>query len=119
MNRQEKQACISAVRADFLQSSATFVVEVQGLTVPQVQTLRTGIRKEHGRLQVVKNTLGWAALEGVPVLSGLEKSLRNQVALVFAQDDPVAVARVLCKYAREHQRLVIVAGSLGARIMNH
>lgn len=118
MNRQEKQSCITEVRQEFLQSAATFVVEVQGLTVGQMQSLRSSLRKDQGKLQVVKNTLGKYALAEVPQLRGLEKSLRSQVAIVFAHEDPVAIARTLCNYAKTYERLGIVAGSLGLQVID-
>lgn len=118
MNRQKKQSCITEVRQEFLQSSATFVVGVQGLTVGQMQTLRMSLRKDDGKMQVVKNTLGKYALAEVPQLHSLEKALRTQVALVFAHEDPVAIARTLCKYAKAHERFSIVAGTLGSQVID-
>jgi large subunit ribosomal protein L10 len=118
MNRQKKQSCITEVRQEFLQSNATFIVGIQGLTVGQMQHLRTSLRKDQGRMQVVKNTLGKYALAEVPQLHGLAQSLHSQVALVFAHEDPVAIARVLCKYAKNYDRLSIVAGALGFQVID-
>lgn len=118
MNRQQKQSCITEVRQEFLKSSATFVVGIQGLTVAQVQSLRSSLRKDQGKLQVVKNTLGRSALSEVGHLQGLEQLLRNQVAIIFAHEDPVVVARSLCKFAKTNERFQIVAGSLGSQVIN-
>lgn len=119
MSRQKKQSCITEVRQEFLQSNATFVVGIQGLTVGQMQSLRSSLRKDQGKLQVVKNTLGRYALAEVPQLHSLENSLRSQVALVFAHEDPVAIARILCNYAKTYEKLSIVAGSLGLQVIDH
>jgi large subunit ribosomal protein L10 len=118
MNRQQKQSCITEVRQEFLQSNAIFVVGIKGLTVGQIQNLRSSLRKEQGKLQVVKNTLGKYALAEVPHLEGLGQSFRNQVALVFAHEDPVVVAKSLCTFAKTHERLHIVAGSLGSQVID-
>jgi large subunit ribosomal protein L10 len=127
MNRQEKQTSIEAVRHSFATSSATFVIEVKGLTVSQLQALRQGLRAQQARLLVVKNTLGRRALSDFAKapsdksdatgLAALEGHLRNQVALIFAQEDPANVARELCSYAQKYERMQIVAGSLGSRVI--
>lgn len=118
MNRQKKEACVAEVQRNFAVSTASFVVGIQGLTVAQMRGLRTSLRKEQGALQVVKNTLGRHALAQHKSLRGLEQYLYNQVALVFAAKDPVGVARALCDYAQNCERLHIVAGSLGAQVID-
>lgn len=114
----KKEACVAQVQHDFAASSASFVVGIQGLTVAQIRGLRTSLRKEHGTLQVVKNTLSRHAVKQSASLQGLESYLYNQVALVFAAKDPVSVARAICEYAQRCERLHIVAGSLGAQVIN-
>lgn len=118
MNRQKKEACIEAVQQDFAVSSASFVVGIQGLTVAQLRALRNTLRKEQGKLQVVKNTLSRHALARHPKLSALEKHLSQQVALVFAAQDPVSVARVLCNYVGICERFSIVAGSMDMKVID-
>lgn len=118
MNRQEKQICVDAIKQEFLGSSAAFIVGVQGLTVQQIHGLRASLRKQHGTLRVVKNTLSRRALVDIAAVKGLEDHLSNQVALVFAHEDPAATAKLLCAYAKEHTKLAIVAGCLDARVMD-
>jgi large subunit ribosomal protein L10 len=118
MNREEKLACISEVRRLLLSSQATFLVDVQGINVVQSQALRTAIRAQQGKMQVVKNTLSKVALEGIDPLKGLKRSLQSQTALVFAQSDPVAVARAVCQYAKKNDKLRIVAGALGDQVID-
>ncbi len=118
MNRQKKEACIESIRQNFAVSSASFVVGIQGLTVAQLRSLRNNLRKEQGTLQVVKNTLSRYALVRHAKLSGLERHLSHQVALVFAAQDPVTVARVLCDYTAVCERFTVVAGSMDAQVID-
>src|SRR5437870_611950 len=101
MNRQEKQITVAQVQKDLQASSAFFVVGVKSLTVREMLALRTALRAENARMQVVKNTLSLQALSAAGSARGMEDVLRNQVALIFAQADPAGVARELCNYAKK------------------
>ena len=54
MNRQEKEAVIASLKENFAQSSATFVVGIDGVTVNQFESVRKNLRQEGGKLQVAK-----------------------------------------------------------------
>lgn len=118
MNRQDKQACIAHIAQSFTTSSGAFLVGVQGLTVEQMQALRVALRKQNGKIQVVKNTLSRRALQQIGGMSELESYCKRQVALVFAEGDASAVARVIADYAKEHVRLQVIAGRVEQRTID-
>lgn len=118
MNRETKQGVIDSLKGDFQQSKATFLVGVQGLTVAQLQALRTGVRNKGGRVQVAKNTFAHKASESYESAQILQPYFKGQVALVFTTGDSSAVAKVLCDSAKENEKITIVAGSLETRFID-
>lgn len=110
MNRQEKEQAIQSLRDDFKNSQASFVVECQGMKVAQVLALRRQLRTQGGTLKVAKTSLMRRVATENTQIQGLSPYLKNQIALVFAQQESPAVAKVLCDFAKEHKQLSVVAG---------
>ena len=78
-----------------------FVVDYQGLTAGQLSTLRKQIREKGGQLIVAKNTLIHRALgEG----RDFSDALKGPSALVVAQGDLAAVAKVLSDAAKANDK---------------
>jgi large subunit ribosomal protein L10 len=118
MNRQEKEQAIQSLRDDFKNSQASFVVEYQGMTVAQVLALRRKLRAQGGTLKVAKTSLMRRVATENTNIEGLSSYLKNQVALVFAQQESPAVAKVLCDFAKEHKQLSVVAGYVDSVVMS-
>lgn len=118
MNRQEKHSVIESVRSDFANSQATFIVGIEGLQVSDTQALRTALRKEGGKFCVIKNTLARMAIEGASCSDALKPYLRKEVAVVFASKDASSVAKIICNYQKEQEKLTIVAGCLDSRLLD-
>ncbi len=110
MNRQEKEQVIESLKSDFQKSNASFLVGYKGLTVTQMADLRNKLREHGGLLQVAKVTLIKRAVSEVPKVEGLGSLLGDQVALVFVQNEPPTIAKVLCDFSNEFEQLQIVGG---------
>lgn len=118
MNRQEKHELVQSLKNDFTQHQASFVVNVQGLTVDQMQLLRKNVRQHGGKVKVPKNTLAKIAIREIAGMGDLEPFLKQQIAIVFADQDSVGVAKVLDTFARDNQRLHIVAGCVEHKVID-
>jgi large subunit ribosomal protein L10 len=77
------------------------VTDFTGLDVGAQGELRTKLRESGAAYRVVKNTLTIRALDGLD-LDGLEEHLTGPTGLVLAGDDPVAPAKAVRDFAREH-----------------
>ncbi|MEX0940062.1 MAG: 50S ribosomal protein L10 [Candidatus Babeliales bacterium] len=110
MNRQDKEQVIASLKKEFAKSSASFLVKYSGLTVAQMADLRRKLRKEGGALQVAKVTLIERAVDDIPEVKEMSSLLGNQIALVFAQQEPPAVAKVLYEFSKKNEQLRIVGG---------
>ncbi len=116
MNRQEKQLVIDSLKKSFSENSGSFLVGIKGMTVEELRTLRKGVVSQGGQLQVIKNTLMKVAVKDMPGLSDLTPYFKDQIALVFASKEVPAVAKVLCGYSENNEKLTVVAGCLDLKL---
>ena len=116
MQKDEKQRVVTEL-TDRIQSTETLIVaDYRGLTMPQIDDLRTELLKHGARFTVVKNTLTRRAAEaaGAEALLAL---LEGPTAIAFleADGDPVAVAKAIGAAARETRVLEVRGGVLEGR----
>jgi large subunit ribosomal protein L10 len=116
VQKDEKQRVVAEL-TDRLQSTPTLIVaDYRGLTMPQIDDLRTELLKHGARFTVVKNTLTRRAAEaaGSEALLAL---LEGPTAIAFleADGDPVAVAKAIGAAARETRVLEVRGGVLEGR----
>jgi hypothetical protein len=86
-------------------SRALIITEYRGLTMKQIDDLRSRLREAGGEFHIVKNTLGKMAFEreGMPLPAGL---LEGSTAVGFAFNDAPAVAKA-DRFARTAEALKI------------
>ena len=118
MNRHEKNELVEALRHDFTENQASFVVNVQGLTVGQLQLLRRNVRQHGGKIKVPKNTLAKLAIREIPGVCDLEPFFKQQIAVIFADKDSVAVAKAIDLFAKENERMHIIAGCIEKHVID-
>ena len=101
MLRQDKERIVSEL-ADRLKNSETLLVaDYRGLTMTEIDDLRTKLLESGARFSVVKNTLTRLAAEeaGVKQLLDLVEG-PTAIAFIDADGDPVAAARILNEKGR-------------------
>jgi len=109
MNRSEKQATIDELHQEFGRSPHAILVDFRGLSVPAVTEFRRKIRQAGSRYRVVKNSLALRAVKDTP-LEKLSAKFENTTGVAYTGSDPVALAKVLVDFAKEHPSLVVKAG---------
>ena len=112
--RKEVKEEVVAELVERLRTTQTLVVtDYRGLTMKQIDDLRTRLLEHGARYQVVKNTLTRRAAEaaGADALLAL---LEGPTAIAFLESggDPVAVAKTLADAARDTRILAIRGGVL-------
>jgi large subunit ribosomal protein L10 len=113
MLRSDKERVVAEL-ADKLKATETLIVaDYRGLSVTDIDKLRTELIEHGARLQVVKNTLTRRAAEqaGADALLALLDG-PTAIAFIEAEGDPVAVAKALNDAARETKVLEIRGGIL-------
>jgi large subunit ribosomal protein L10 len=118
MLRSEKERVVEQL-ADRLRSTETLMVaDYRGLTMPEIDELRTRLLDAGARFTVVKNSLTKLAAEQAGTTDVLQL-IEGPTAIAFldADGDPVAVAKVLSETARAHDVLVIRGGVLEGTVV--
>lgn len=109
MNRTEKQELIDDLHQEFGQSPHAILVDFRGLSVPAVTEFRRKVRQSGSRYRVVKNSLALRALKGTP-LEPLGGKFENTTGVAYTGKDPVALAKTLVDFAKDHPQLVVKGG---------
>lgn len=83
----------------------------------EVTELRRNLRAEDVEFKVYKNSLVRRATEATDY-EGLNAQLTGPNAIAFGNSDAVAPARVLAKFAKDHEALVIKAAVVEGKLLN-
>jgi large subunit ribosomal protein L10 len=112
MLKREKERVVADLVERLRASDTLFVADYRGLSMPEIDGVRTEVLKHGARFTVVKNTLTKRAAEeaGIPELVDL---LDGPTAIAFVGDgDMVGVAKALSDTARQTRILSIRGGIL-------
>jgi large subunit ribosomal protein L10 len=99
VSRAEKEAELSELEAVFRGTETAVLVDYTGISVPQVTELRRQIRAAGATYRVVKNTLAKRATAGTR-FEGLAEHFVGTTAVVFGDEDPVAMAKALTTFVK-------------------
>ena len=101
-----------------MRSETMIVADYRGLTMPQIDALRSKLIENGARFTVVKNTLTRRAAEaaGADALLALLEG-PSAIAFVEADGDAVAVAKALADSARDTKVLEIRGGVMQGRVI--
>ena len=117
MRKLEKAEIVQELQERIGRSQFNILADFTGLKVEEITRLRRQIREADGELRVVKNTLlSRAAGEGTPVAS-LSSHFVGPNAVTFGYGDPVALAKVLIKFAQEKPKFKLKAGVLSGQLL--
>ncbi len=114
-NVEAKQAVVTEVAAVAKTAQSAVAAEYRGLTVAEMTKFRVAARQAGVYVRVVKNTLARRAIEGTS-FECMKASLKGPLVLAFSREDPGAAARVVKGFAKEHDKLVTVALSIGGEL---
>jgi large subunit ribosomal protein L10 len=118
MDKGQKERIVEELTERLRSSDTLFVADYRGLTMPQVDALRTELLNHGARFRIVKNTLTRRAAEAAGA-EHLLALLEGPTAIAFLESDgdPVAVAKALRAAARETQVIEVRGGVIQGRSM--
>jgi large subunit ribosomal protein L10 len=118
MLRTEKERVVTELAKQLGESETLMVADYRGLTMPEIDELRSRLLEAGARFRVVKNTLTKLAAEQAGTTDVLQL-IDGPTAIAFldAEGDPVAVAKVLNEVARANDVLVIRGGLLEGTVV--
>jgi large subunit ribosomal protein L10 len=116
LNLDDKKALVAEVSAVAARAQSLVAAEYRGLTVSEMTELRARARGQGVYMRVVKNTLARRAVAGT-AFENIGSVLKGPLVLAFSQDDPGAAARLVKAFAKDHDKLVATAVSLGGQLL--
>jgi len=118
VKKADKERVVTELAERLRASETLLVADYRGLTMPQIDSLRTRLLESGARFTVVKNTLTRRAAEaaGADALLALLEG-PSAIAFLEAEGDMVAAAKALADAARETRVLAIRGGVLEGRPM--
>ncbi len=116
MDRAQKAEAVDVLHKSFQETETIVVTQYTGLTVAQVTELRVRMRAAGVSYKVSKNRLALRALKGTR-FEGIGPMLKGPVGLATSKD-PVAAAKVAAIFAKDNEKLVIIGGALGDKLLD-
>ncbi|HXG91472.1 MAG TPA: 50S ribosomal protein L10 [Blastocatellia bacterium] len=112
--RAQKQVEVESLHREFEQSPNAVLIGFQGIKVADDERLRRELRQANLTYRVVKNTLAIRAAKGTPI-EQLKDNFTGATAVALSKDDPVTLAKVLSKWAKESPVFTFKAGVVEGR----
>jgi len=116
LERAEKREFVASLNQVFQDTGSVVVAHYAGLTVAQMNDLRSKMRAAGGSVKVAKNRLAKIALQGTPS-EGIQALFQGQTLIAYS-DDPVAAPKVASEFAKGNDNLVILGGAMGATTLD-
>ena len=111
----KKAEIVDAVAEKFNAASSIVVTDYRGLTVEEVTELRKQLREEGVEMRVIKNTFLKRAADKSGY-EGLDEVFSGPTAVAFGGEDVAAPARVIVKFAEDHDALEIKGGMIEGKV---
>ena len=115
MNKEQKKNYISEMKNFFNTNDSILVTHYQGLTVNQLEELRTEMRKHDIMFKITKNRITKLALKDTKC-----KDIANLFSgptAVALSNDAISSAKILTQFSKNNQKLKIIGGLMGEEVL--
>ena len=112
-----KEQNIEEIKEKINNAESIILVDYRGLNVEQLTELRSRYRKAGVEYKVYKNTMMRFAFKDAG-LEEFNEYLKGPSAIAFGYDDPVQVAKITSKFAKDNDKLEIKAGIVDGKIID-
>ena len=114
---EQKQQAVADLAEKIQNSVSGVLVNYQGITVEDDTAMRKALREAGVKYMVVKNTLTGRACDQVGY-GEMKQYLNGMTAIAISENDAVAPAKVLKKYADKVESFKILAGYLDGAVID-
>lgn len=117
MLKEKKSQVVTALQEKLGRAEFNVLTDFKGLKVSEFTQLRRELKEAGGELAVVKNTLlKLAAADSETV--ALTQFLVGPTAIVLGYQNPVEIAKIVAKYAKDKpDNFILKAGVLGKSVL--
>jgi large subunit ribosomal protein L10 len=116
VDRAEKRELVTDLNGAFKGAGSVVVAHYAGITVAQMNDLRTKMRSAGGTVKVAKNRLAKIALQGTGS-EGIIDLFKGQTLVAYSED-PVTAPKVASDFAKGNDKLVILGGAMGSTALD-
>ena len=116
MSKEKKQVYIDQMKTQFDQSEAVIVAHYQGLTVLQLDELRSKMRDHGIQFKITKNRITKIALENTKCKE-LKELFKGPTAVALSKD-AITSAKILTNFSKDNKNLKILGGIMGTDILD-
>lgn len=116
MKIENKKQFVAGLKERFKKSKVVILTDYKGLNVEAMTELRAKLREAEIEYQVIKNTMLRLASEGTDV-EAIKDNFKGPSAVALSFEDPVAPAKILTNFAKDHDKLEIKIGVMGGRVL--
>lgn len=116
MNLEEKKRIAQDLNERFSKAAVVIVTEYKGLDVETINDLRRRLRKAEVEYKVVKNSLLVRASQDTDV-ARIQETFKGPSAVALGYSDPIAAAKILTDFAKDHEVFKIKIGIADGRIL--
>jgi len=117
VRKTEKAEIVQEIQERIGRSRFNILADFTGLKVAELTRLRRQIQEAEGEMKVVKNTLLSRAAGKDTPMAHLSSHFLGPNAVTFGYGDPVALAKVLIKFAQEKPQFKLKAGMLSGQVL--
>ena len=111
----KKAEAVKNVNEMLTNAETAIVVDYRGLTVAEVTDLRKQLRDAGIKMMVIKNKILERAVEGTDY-EDLKSTFVGPTAVAFSDEDAIAPAKILKKFADDHEALEIKGGFIEKKV---
>ena len=111
----KKAEAVKNVNEMLTNAETAIVVDYRGLTVAEVTDLRKQLRDAGIKMMVIKNKSLERAVEGTDY-EDLKSTFVGPTAVAFSDEDAIAPAKILKKFADDHEALEIKGGFIEKKV---
>jgi len=108
VNRTQKEEQVATLKQTFEESAIVVATHYSGMTMPEMNDLRTRMLEAGASFKVTKNRLTRLALKDTDFES-LTDLMTGPIALAYSTD-PVAAAKTTVNFSKDNEKLVILGG---------
>ena len=116
MDLAEKKKIVDNLNQRLSKSCIVILADYKGLDVATINSLRRELQENNIEFQVVKNSLLARASEQTDV-NLIKDRFKGPSAVALSYDDPVAPAKILTRFAKDHDALEIKVGVLDGQVL--
>lgn len=112
---KDKEVIVAQLQEVASRSLSVIAADYRGLTVSEIDALRSAARGSGVYLRVVRNTLSRRALENTN-FKCIQDILQGPIILAFSEHEPGAAARVFRDFIVDHEKITIKAIAIGSEL---